>query len=573
MADDENKLTNNEPEETADSKDWQWDASAPLAGEDFLNISLPEEETEEEIEEAGEAVEEIEDEEEEIEETADEADNAVEIIDEAVEEAVEENEEIKDGDDDSAGCCIICGEKIKNSPSECYCNECRSKYLKVDYGATHIILSVVMIFVAFIGIVAFAATSQITDTVREADKLMKDGKISAASDAYGDVSYTVDSLNGRFNAFLQGISQNFEDVTFFDSGENVGKKQAELLSKTFSLSQDDSEAFFSTIESSFTEKELNSKKYADVKNFYDHLKKFFEDYKKINEDLQNVYTPFFEAAYSGDAEATEIAKLKDEAIKAVDKYAGENPSILSEAVEYFKYTLLYYSQQYYGVDVEPEELYGYISKAYNDAGDYDYIYFQDIASFAISVEKYDELLSASEKMLEKNPSSADAYYYKSFAYLRLEKFDEALEACDKVAEFSADEADNCALKANILRRRGDFHAAIDVCEAVSADSKSSEISRQEAIAYYLAGDEESALKYAKEAYDSAYAASYNGGVFSLEVVNTSALIYKLCGDDEDYEAILDTLEQSQAKLEDSVMAVIKGDSTFEDLFMAGKGDI
>lgn len=562
MADDENKLTNNEPEETADSKDWQWDASAPLAGEDFLDISIPEE-AEEEIEEAAEAVEKIED----------EADEAVEIIEEEAEDAEKEDEEIKTGDDIPEGCCIICGEKIKNSPSDCYCNKCRSKYMKVDYGATHIILSLVMIILAVVGIVAFAATSKITGSVKEADKLLKDGKISAASDAYGDVSDTVDSLNERFNAFLQGISQNFEEVTFFDSGKNVGKKQAELLSKIFSISQNDSEEFFSLVEYYFTEKELNSKKYADVSEFYDYLKKFFDDYTKINQDMQNVYTPFFEAAYSGETDAVEIEKQKNEAVKAIDKYAEENPSILSEAVEYFKYTLLYYSQQYYGVDVEHDELYTYISKAYEEAGKYDYIYFQDIASFAISVEKYDELLKASDKMLKNNPSSADAYYYKAFAYLRLEKFDEALEACDKVAEFSTDVSDNCALKANILRRRGDFRAAVDVCEEVPAPNKSSEILRQEAIAYYLAGDEENALKYAKESYDAAYAASYNGGSFSLEVVNTSALIYKLCGDDEDYEAILETLEQSQQKLEDSVMAVIKGDSTFEDLFMTGKGDI
>ena len=57
------------------------------------------------------------------------------------------------------GCCEICGEKLKNSPSEYYCNVCREKYLKVNYGASHIILSVVMMFVAVIGIVSFASPS------------------------------------------------------------------------------------------------------------------------------------------------------------------------------------------------------------------------------------------------------------------------------------------------------------------------------------------------------------------------------------------------------------------------------
>ena len=566
MADDEKKLENEEAEKAAEKQDWQWDASAPLAGEDFLDISLPSyDEDEDEAEELPEESEEYQTEEA---ETAEEA----EIPEE---EIIEEEAAETDGDDSETpeGCCIICGEKIRNSKSEFYCNACRSKYMKVDYGASHIILAVVMVFVAVIGIVAFSATSKITGSVKEADRLASDGKISAAADAYDIATDTVTSLNAKFNAFLKGISSNFEDIAFFDGGSKIGKKKAEILSKTFSLSYNDSDEYFNLVESSFSEKELNSPKYADVKGSYDYIKKFFSDYSKANEELQSVYAPFFEAAYSGDAGENAIKEQKDKALEGIDKYAEENPDIDAGTIAYFKYTLLYFAQQSYGVKVEPDELYGYVSKAYNDAGDYGYIYFQDVASFALTSKKYEDVLSAANKIIEKNPSDSDAYYYKAFAYLRLEKFDEALKACDKVAEFSTDEFDNCAIKANILRRQGEFRAAADVCDSVPAESKTSEISRQEAIAYYLAGDEDNALKYAKEAYDSAYAESYNGGAFSLETVNTSALIYKLCGDDEDYDAIIDALEQSGAKLEDSVMEVINGDKTFEDLFMTGKGDI
>lgn len=557
MADDEKKLTNEEPEEKAENKDWQWDAAAPLANDDFLEITIPEKEEDEEItEEAADT---------------DESDEAGEAVEDAAEES-DEGEAENQISDTPAGCCIICGEKIRGK-SEFYCNECRSKYMKVDFGATHIILSVIMVFVAVIGIVMFAATAKITGSVKEADRLADEGKISAASDAYYEIDNTVSALNERFNAFLQGISSNIEDVTLFDKGSNISKKEAVLLAKTFSISYDDSEGFFAVVENSFSDKELKSEKYAQVKGCYDYLKKFFNDYTKVNQDLQNVYNPFFETAYSGEADSDELKGQLKDVMKSVDEYAEKNSSISEGTMAYFKYTLLYYSSQYYGVPVSDSELYDLISKAYIGAGEYDYLYFQDIASFALNIEKYEDVISVSDKVLENNPSSADAYYYKSVAYLRLEKYDEAIKACDKVAELSPGEYDYCAIKASVLRRQEEFSAAVDVCESVPNESKSAEISRQEAIAYYLAGDEENALKYAKESYDSAYAASYNGGAFSLEVVNTSALIYKLCGDDEDYETIIETIEQSGAELEDSVKAVIKGNKTFEDLFMTGKGDI
>ncbi len=568
MADDEKKLADGEVEESAEAKDWQWDAAAPMANENFLDFSNSAEEADEE-ENKTDASEKEEAEAEETVETVE----AVEETESDAEEIEEEEEEADENGETPPGYCIICGEKIRNSKSEFYCNECRSKYMKVDYGATHIILSVLMVFIAVFGIVMFTATSKIAGSIGEADKLLKDGKISAASDAYGDVSSTVGTLNERLNAFLKGISANFDTVNFFNAGHKVDKKQAEILSKTFSLSYDNADNFFSLVENSFSEKELNSPKYAQVKGCYDYLKKFLADYTTVNEDLQSAYTPLFNAAYTGEAKADELSKLAKDVVTAVDKYATEHTNIGNDVISFFKYSMLYYAQQNYGVKIDTDELFSYVKKAYDEAGKFDYLLYQDVSSFALSVEDYNAVLDASNKALEKNPSNSDAYYFKAFAYLRMEQFDKALEACDKVAEFSTDEFDNVAIKANILRRQGQYLAAADICEAVPAANKSSEISRQEAIAYYLAGDEDNALKYAKESYDSAYAASYNGGAFSLEAINTSALIYKLCGDDEDYDAVLETLKQSDEKLEDSVMAVIKGDSTFEDLFMTGKGDI
>ena len=117
-------------------------------------------------------------------------------------------------------------------------------------------------------------------------------------------------------------------------------------------------------------------------------------------------------------------------------------------------------------------------------------------------------------------------------------------------------------------------AAVDICEkGKKAGSDGGEFARQEAIAYMLSGEKDKALEQANESYETAYSSSYNGGSVSLEVVNTSALICYLCGDEETYDEIKTQLSNQSYELEDSVKSVISGDKTFEDLFMSGKGDI
>lgn len=552
MADDEKKLTDSEAENNPESKDWKWDAAAPLAGKDFLEESISNRKFNKKAEES-----------------EDEDDDDDDDFDDDSDEEEKGRHEYGDGH------CIICGKKITNSQSENYCNECRTKYLKVDYGATHIILSIVMVFIAIIGIVTFYSTAKITSAVNKADKLAEEGKLSAATDAYNEVDEVVTSVNGLLNAFNSGVSGSGEEagVAFFSSGASIGKKRAALMAKSFSLSYDDPDAFMNLVDNSFTKKELDKKENAQIKGCYNFVKDFISGYTKVNNDLQNAYTPLFESAQTGGMSQKEIDKKIADILDATDKYAAKHSDVSSGVISYFKFGLLYSAKEYCNAEVSDADLYGYIQNTYDDAGDYGYMFYQDISSFALSLDKYEDVITLADKAIKVNSNNADAYYYSAIANLRLEKFDAALKACDKVAELTPGDYESSAIKANILRRQKQYAAAIDICEAVPAESKSAEISRQEAIAYYLAEDEENAVKYAKESYDAAYAASYSGGSFSLEVVNTSALIYKLCGAEEDYDTVTETLAQSNAKLEDSVMAVINGDSTFEDLFMTGKGDI
>ncbi len=553
MADDEKELNKEENEQQ--KKDWQWDASAPLANENFLDITLPDNNGEDE------------------ESIAEDSQDAQEEDAEQDKSDVSSDTAGSDNSDTLPGYCIICGEKIKKSKSELYCNECRTKYMKVDYGASHIILSILMVIIAIAGIVTFVSTSKIADAVKEGDRLVDQGKETAALDAYYNVDIVTQQLNDSFNAFLKGISPNFDTVTFYDSGAKVGKKKAELLVKTYSMATDEPDTLFSVINSAFTQKELNSKKYKDVKDFYDFLKKFNKDTQNLFADLQSSYSDIANKVYSGEAENGEAKKETAKIFAEVDKYEKNHPDLAKGSADFFKYSFVNFLSQS-GVDISDDEVLKYIDSACGKVGNYKYIFLQSYVAAALAADSYEGIISACDNALEINCSNVNAYYFKSMAYMRMGKFDEALEACDKVEEYSTTKYDNCEIKASILRRKKEFRASVDVCESVPQESKTSELLRQEAISYYLLGDKENAFKYAKESYDSAYAdAANSSSAFSLEAVNTSALIYKLCDKEEEYDAIIDALKQSNSELEDSVKAVIKGDKTFEDIFMSGKGDI
>lgn len=566
MADDDKKLENGEADE---NKDWQWDASAPTVSDDFeILLRDSEDETDDDADDETEIA-------------ADEAVKNIGETDEDVKPAVRKDskKDAEDSDDEDSdvppGHCLICGQKIRNSQSEFYCNECRTKYMKVDYGATHIILSIIMVLVAIIGIVTFVSTSKITAAVRKGDELVKKGNYSAAYDAYYAVDEETGKLNEGFRAFLGGISNSLNDTDFelFSSGSNTGKKKAVVIAKSFSVSKDNPDDFFAIVDSSFTKKELDKPEYAQVKGCYDYLKHLIDANTFLNNKIIKEFQDLYLSVSSGEAANEEIAEKRDKIITGIDNAAKERKDITKADAAFVKYALLDYIGQSFGVPVEEDVLYKYISEAYDNAGDYSYIFFNDIASCSVYNENYEKVISAADKMLKSDPSCFDAYYYKAFAYNNLGKFDEALETCDKLGEYSEDVYAVSDIKAAALRRKGSFAAAIDVCENVPKNQKYAEILRQEAIAYYLSNDEDNALKYAREAFDSAIAESYSSSNLDLRIANTCALIYKLCKADEDYDAIVESLGQQGGQLEDSVMSVINGETTFEDMFMKGKGDI
>ena len=545
MAEDTTKKGENGESEEPENKDWDWEAATPDAPTDTLDFA----------ELSHDAV---------HEQTAEEAEESDEP---EINDSEEENDEHK------PGFCVICGEPIRRSPSSVYCNVCREKYLCVGYGARHIILSIVMIIVAVVGIVAFMTSAKIVKNVFEGDKALKQSQYANALDSYNSVDSTVTELNSGFNKFLQGISENFGEVDLFKSGKAVDKKLVKVKLKTLTWQPDDLSAFVSLVDSAYSEKELKNAENKDIKDCYDYCKSAYATYGELQQEWSSLIQEYMGSYDEDGNQSGESTVTEADIITYLKNFEEENPDADKSTIEYFRFITYYYGYIYFN-KTETDNVLSQLQKAYEAAGDFGYLYASDYISIAYSFDKYDVALETAQKQLKVNPSDETAYQYSAKIHAINGNFDDALKDCESLKEYNPDSLQYYALQAEVLRRKGDFTAAVDICEkGKKAGSDSGEFARQEAIAYMLSGEKDKALEQANESYETAYSSSYNGGSVSLEVVNTSALICYLCGDEETYDEIKTQLSNQSYELEDSVKSVISGDKTFEDLFMSGKGDI
>lgn len=556
MAEDTNKKTGGESADR-EEKSWDWDAAAPQAPTDSFDIGefLTESKADET---AAEPLNETE-------EDPQSAEAAETVTDNSAQEAHEEHK---------PGTCLICGKNLRKSPSELYCNDCREKYLKVSFGASHIILSIVMVFAAVFGIVLFSTTGQIVSCVRKGDAELKQNLISNASDSYNAVADKVSSLNDGLNAFLQGISTNFKTVTFFDSGTQVNKDLARLAIKTVSSSYTDREYFITLVESTFDEDELNKKENADIKECYEFCKSMddtandmYEDWYAMLDELMNAYDE------DGKLVDKDAPTAKD-ILAHLDEYQKANPDAEKSTVDYYRFMTLYYQYVYFD-NADKDEMLSYLQSAYNEAGKYGYFYADNYMGFAWECEKYDELLKIAKATYELNPSNQNAFYFAAKVNVINGDYDAAVDVCNTLKKYNPDSLEYYTIQAEVLRRKGDFTAALDICAQGKDQGTDPELLRQESIIYMLNGEKDKALDSAKDAYEATVSASYSSddGSVSIEILNTTALICKLCGDDATYDEIKSMMSSDNYDLEDSVKKVISGDTTFEELFMSGKGDI
>ena len=198
---------------------------------------------------------------------------------------------------------------------------------------------------------------------------------------------------------------------------------------------------------------------------------------------------------------------------------------------------------------------------------------QDYLFIAWSNEDYDRSVKIAEQMFAKNINNTEAFYYAIKANILQGDLAAAAERCEQMRKENPDEVDYYSVKAEILRRQNKFAESIDICKEGLKLNADAELYRQQAISYMLADNKDAALDTIRQSYDICLQNAYSGTEVSLEVMNTAALISCICGDTALYDESCAILEQMSVKLSDKVQNCIKGEITFEEIFMEGTGEV
>lgn len=520
--------------QTSSDGEWQWDAAVPETQTENITV-------EELI-------------------TADAAPEAAEetAVEEAVEETVEEPEEAEPADPNDDGLCVVCGKHRNNSPSDLYCNDCRRKFLRTNYGLGHIVLAFVMVFVAAVGYFVCASTISLSSHIIKAESYLEAKRYDDAVDECGAISEEVDTINTGINAVFTGINKNHTAKDVFADGNRSLRLVLSAYADTLTIGESQRTTFLQYVENVIGLKNLEKKENADIKKVY--------DFCKAVTDHASVASPKWQEFIYTDEKTSEVKIKYDEAMAYIDSLENETPAQVSMN-EYHRFMTAYYAKK------SKPEIAGYFEKAYQAAGEFRYMYHQSYMALLWEHKDYEKLIEVSEEAVERNVNDTTAYYYAIKSCIIGGNFDEADTRCEDMFKRNPDGLDYYGVKAEILRRQGKFDECVEICKKGIALGTDAEIYRQQAIAYMLLDDKEAALEASKQAYDISLQNAYSGSQVSLEVLNTAALIACICEDNETYEEIVAIFEQQSLTLEESVQNCIKGEVTFEDLFMEGQGDI
>ena len=522
---------------------WQWDAAIPetvvedITQEVEIVIPVSQDDANEETEE-----------------TEEKAEDTV--------EAAANNAEEKDEDDskeEDDGLCIVCGKKRGKSPSDLYCETCRAKFLRTDYGVGHIILAFVMVLVAAVGYFVCVSTCELSDLIVKAQTCISEKRFDDAVDTCSKVTTTVDTLNSGVNAVFTGINSNFGSKTWFTEGSRATWLVLDAYTQTISTNADDISTYTQAVEQYFTEKQLNSPKNSKIKACYDFCNEMTS--------FADTFAEKWESYIKGDESETYVIPY-DETIKYLDSVKTNNDSEKC-IVSYYKFMTAYYAKKDNSVILD---LFG---QTYKLAGDYGYMFNQSYMALTWELKEYNKLLEITDVSIERNINDTTAYYYAVKTYIIKSDFDSAEKLCSDMKANNPDGLDYYSIQAEIDRRQGDFQDAVDVCKEGLKKGSDAEIYRQQAIAYMLLNDKTNALEAIKQGYSITLQAAYSNSSSStmVPVFNTAALIACICEDTDTYDEIKSIFDQQGATFEESVQSCIKGDITFEDIFMKGTGDI
>lgn len=469
------------------------------------------------------------------------------------EEAEEAAEEASEPDDD--GLCVVCGKHRGNSPSDLYCNECRRKFLRTNYGVGHIVLAFVMVFIAAVGYFVCASTCSLSAHLVKAQSCVEDRRYDEAVAECTAISEEVKTLDAGINAVF---NKNGASKSIFSDGDRSLRIVLDAYAQTLTIGESQRKTFLQYVENIIGLNNLEKKENAEIRKVYNFCKEVTEH--------ADVVSPKWQTFIYTDEKTSEVKIKYDESMAYLDSVANDTPAQKCMN-EYHRFMSAYYAKK------SNAEIMGYFENAYQMAGEFDYMFASNYMAILWEHKNYQRLIEITDKAVERNVNDITAYYYGIKSEILLGNIEAADERCEKMKKTNPEGLDYYSVKAEILRRQEKLEECIEICKQGIAQGMDAEIYRQQAIAYMLLEDKESALEAVKQAYDITLQSAYSGEQVSLEVLNTAALIACICEDNGTYEAIVSIFEQQNLSLEESVQNCIKGEITFEELFMEGQGDV
>ncbi len=533
--------------------DWTWDAAVPETKTDNITFEDLNAKLEKQSEPAEVKAEEAEPETEETAETAEEK-----------EQETEETEETAETHDED--CCIVCGKPRKDSPSDLYCNECREKFLRTNYGAGHILLAFVMVIVAVVGYFVCASTLPVVPKLIKAQSYASEKRYEDAMNLCSEINDDTSTVNAGINSVFSAISKNsYNEKTWIDSGKTAENITLESYANVVTAMDPN---FIGIVEAAFTDGSgafnhnlLNGSKYETIRKAYDFDKELYTLGNEYNESLSEFY------------DYDENSNMTIDFDKAMAHLDGIDAKTQAEKCmkDYYRAAVILYTEK------NEDKVFTYLDSLMENAGEFDYMFYPHYIEAANRVSDYDRVISMAEKGIKLNINDMYSYYYIIDAYLSKSDLDSADRFCEDMKKNNAEALEYYSLKAEVLRRQGRLDEAVKVCTDGIAKEENSEIYRQQAIAYMLLENTAKASEAAKQAYDVEML-NVNSGMeesASLDIINTTALISFLCNgeSDETYKGIMSIMNEQGIELDDKVQKCIKGDIEFSEIFMEGDFDL
>lgn len=541
--------------------DWKWDAAVPETATDditFEDLAIASEQVSEDApEEEPEVQEEAEETEEKAEETA-EAEQTEEKPAEKKEKKKEKKTEKKEKDpaEKDKGTCIVCGKPIKGGNSELYCEVCARKYTRTHFGIPQLILAGVMVFFVAFSYFVGVSTIQLSSQLAEAEKCVRDMRYMDAITEIETLSENASTLDRGINATLSTFNANHKDVDLFVDGDRSMRIMLNAYVDSLPFNQSQMTNYIKIVKMEVGEKKIEQKGYEKIKDAYYFCKEVISYMTEIEDEWYTfMYTD----------EKTSEQKIKyDEAIKFIDSCPNE--TLAQKSLNGYNRAVAAY---YAGKD--KSVIFEVLDKTIEETGKYGYMFDYMYLQMAWLYEDYVKVEAVADRLYERDLNSTDSYYLAIRANIMQGDFTKADERCERLIKDNPESLDYYVCKAEVLRRMGKFEESVEICKQGIAKGMDAQIYNQQAISYMLMGDKVGSLEAAKNAFEIIMGNTQENA--SLEILNTIALIACICEDTELYETMEELFAQSGAAFEPVVDECIKGEITFEEIFMEGYGDI